>query len=176
MATAKFDIKTVQTEAVKTAQRVLNAGVGVTDLAVGAVRDYTAGAQKRLAAAQQAVVTFEPKAGRAAIEKRVAELQATGWTTATDAYGDLVKRGQTLVGRIRRQQSTQEALAAAENTVAKAKTTKTQTASAGQATKKTAAKKRNAAKSSAKATGTTAKKTVSAGSRALADAAQKVGD
>jgi hypothetical protein len=181
MAKAKFDIsqldlKTVQTEAAKSAQRVFNAGVGVTDLAVGVVRDYAAGAQERVAAAQKTVTTFDAKATRAAIEKRVVELPATGWATATDAYGDLVKRGQTLVGRIRRQQSTQDAVAAAETTVAKAKTTRTQATSAGQATKKTAAKKRTAAKSSAKATGTAAKKTVSSASRALTDAAQKVGD
>jgi heparin binding hemagglutinin HbhA len=161
-------------------KRVIDAGVGVTDLAVQTVRDYSADAQKRLATAQKtvqkSVVEFDVKSTRAAIEKRVADLQAAGWNTATDTYGDLVKRGQSLVGRIRRQQSTREAVAAAETTVAKAKTTRTQVAGAGKATKKTAAKKRTAAKSSAKATGTAAKKTVSAGSRALADAAQKVGD
>jgi hypothetical protein len=190
MAIAKFDIKTVQTEAQKRAQKAFQAGVGVTDLAVEAVRDYAAEAQKRLAAAQQSVITFDPKVSRAAIEKRVADLrteafavpgrvQSTldlGVTTATDAYGDLVKRGQSLVGRIRRQQSTQDTVAAAETTVAKAKTTKTQSTGAAKATKKTAAKKRTAAKSSAKATGTAAKKTVSSASRALTDAAAKVGD
>jgi heparin binding hemagglutinin HbhA len=181
MAKAKFDIKqldikTVQTEAAKSAQRVFNAGVGVTDYAVEVVRDYVAGTQKRVADVQKTVTTFDPKATRVAIEKRVVELPSAGWATATDAYGDLVKRGQTLVGRIRRQQSTQDTVAAAETTIAKAKTTRTQASSAGKATKKTAAKKRTAAKSSAKATGTAAKKTVSAGSRALTDAAAKVGD
>jgi heparin binding hemagglutinin HbhA len=169
MPTPKLDLK-----------RVIDAGVGVTDLAVGTVRDYAAEAQKTVqmgvAAAQKSVVEFDPKATYAAIEKRVVSLPATGLSTATDAYGDLVKRGQTLVGRIRRQPSTQEAVAAAETTVAKAKTTKTQASGAAKATKKTAAKKRTAAKSSAKATGTAAKKTVSAGSRALVDSAQKVGD
>jgi F420-0:gamma-glutamyl ligase-like protein len=176
MPTPKFDLK-----------RVIDAGVGVTDLAVETVREYAAEAQKyaaeaqksvqkRMADAQKSVVEFDPKATYSAIEKRVVTLPATGLTTATDAYGDLVKRGQTLVGRIRRQSSTQEAVAAAETTVAKAKTTKTQASGAAKATKKTAAKKRTAAKSSAKATGTAAKKTVSAGSRALVDAAQKVGD
>jgi hypothetical protein len=194
----QFDIKTIQTEATKSAQRVLNAGVGVTDLAVGALRGYAAGAQKRFTAAQkaaqQSVSTFDPKTGRAAIEKRVAELRSEaiavpgrvqdtvdlGVTTATAAYGDLVKRGQTLVGRIRRQQSTREAVAAAETTVSKAKATQTQATGAAKTAKKSAttstAKKRTAAKSSAKGTRTAAKKSVSAGSRALADAAKKVGD
>jgi hypothetical protein len=176
MAMAKFDIKSVQTEAQKSAQRVIVAGVGVTDYAVQVVRGYVADTQKRVAEVQKNVATFDPKSTRAAIEKRVVELPTTGWATATGTYDELVKRGQTLVGRIRRQQSTQDTVAAAETTVAKAKTTKTQASGAGKATKKTAAKKRTAAKSSAKATGTSAKKTVSSASRALTDAATKVGD
>jgi len=43
MATAKFDIKTIQTPATKT----LHAGVGVADLAVEAVKTYVADAQKK---------------------------------------------------------------------------------------------------------------------------------
>jgi heparin binding hemagglutinin HbhA len=182
MAIAKFDIKNVQTEAQKSAQRVFSAGVGVTDYAVEVVRDYVAGTQKRVAEVQKTVTTFDPKTTRAAIEKRVVELPATGWASATDAYGDLVKRGQTLVGRIRRQQSTQDTVAAAEATVAKARTTKTQATAAAKKTSSAAkkstpaAKKRAAAKSSAKATRTSARKTVSSASRALTDAAAKVGD
>jgi hypothetical protein len=208
MAKATFDIKTIQTEAQKRAQKAFHAGVGVTDLAVEVVRDYAAEAQKRLASAQKSVTTFDPKAARkqaaqdakarrTAIEKRVADLRAeavavptrvqktidANVSTATEVYDDLVKRGEVLVGRIRRQQSTQDAVAAAETTVAKAKTTRTQSAKATQATKKsaaaakkTAAKRRTPVKASAKATRTSAKKTVSAGSRALADAAAKVGD
>ena len=64
MAKAKFDIKTVQTEAQKSAQRAFHAGVGVTDLAVEVVRDYTAGAQKRIVSLQKSVSTIEPKALR----------------------------------------------------------------------------------------------------------------
>jgi heparin binding hemagglutinin HbhA len=138
MATPKLDLK-----------RVIDAGVGVTDLAVKTVRDYSADAQKRLSTAQRTVMEFDPKTARAAIE---------------DTYVDLVKRGQSLVGRITRQPSTQEAVAAAETTVVKAKTTRTQ------AKKSTAAPRRTA-----KATKTAAKKTVSASSRALADGAKKVG-
>ena len=205
MAKAKFDIKTVQTEAQKSAQRAFHAGVGVTDLAVEVVRDYTAGAQKRIASLQKSVSTIEPKAlrtqaakdakaRRAAIEKLVAQLQVQlqseavavpakvqkaidiNVEAATDTYGDLVKRGESLVTRIRRQQSTQDTVAAAETTVTKAKTTRTQATKAAKKTT-TAAKKRTATpRSSAKATATSAKKTVSAGSRALTDAAAKVGD
>ena len=53
---------------------------------------------------------------------------------ASDAYDDLVKRGRTLVGRIRRQQSTKDAVAAAETTVTKAKTTRTQATKAAKKT------------------------------------------
>ena len=212
MAKAKFDIKTVQTEAQKSAQRAFHAGVGVTDLAVEVVRDYTAGAPKRIVSLQKSVSTFEPKAlrtqattdakaRRVAIEKLVAQLQSqlpseavavpakvqkaidANVEAATDTYGDLVKRGESLVGRIRRQQSTQDTVAASKTTVTKAKTTRTQATKAAKKTttaaKKstTAAKKRSTTpRSSAKATATSAKKTVSAGSRALTDAAAKVGD
>jgi hypothetical protein len=210
MAMAKLNVKTVQTlqtEAQKSAQRAFHAGVGVTDLAVEVVRDYAAEATKRLSEVQKSVTTFDPKAARkqaakdakarrTAIEKRVADLRDeavavptrvqktidANVSTATDTYGDLVKRGETLVRRIRRQKSTQDTVAAAETTVAKAKTTRTQTTTARKtaakksATKKTVAAKRTAAKSSAKATRTSAKKTVSAGSRALTDAAKKTGN
>ena len=178
----------------KSAQRVFNAGVGVTDLAVEVVRDYVAGTQKRVADVQKSVVDFEPRAFGAQAVKTVNDqalaVPARGRgrrlrraTATSDAYGDLVKRGQTLVGRIRRQQSTQDAVAAAETTVTKAKTTRTQATKAAKKTttaaKKstTTAKKRTAAtRSSAKATRTSAKKTVSSASRALTDAAAKVGD
>jgi hypothetical protein len=205
-------IQNLQTEAQKRAQKAFHAGVGVTDLAVEVVRDYAAEASKRLSDVQKSVTSFDPKAARkqaakdakarrTAIEKRVADLRAeavavptrvqktidanvsTAGKTVGDAYGDLVKRGETLVRRIRRQKSTQDTVAAAETTVAKAKTTRTQSAKAAQATrksaataKKTAAKRRTPAKASAKATRTSAKKTVSAGSRALTDAAKKIGD
>ena len=122
---------------------------------------------------------------RAAIEARVAELQGEAKTypakvqslvddnvaNASETYADLVKRGETLVGRIRTQESTQETVKSAKTTVAKAKTTATQakkTVEAGieaadkaaavkvaPAAKTTAAAKKSAAKKSA---ATTAKK------------------
>jgi hypothetical protein len=187
MAKAKLDITTVQnlqTEAQKQARKALNAGVGVTDLAVGVVRDV-----------RQSIVDFDPRAFGAQTVKsvnhqvttvpaRVQQVVDINVNAVTDVYGDLVKRGETLVRRIRRQKSTQDTVAAAETTVAKAKTTRTQATSAAKksasaaktAAKKASTTKRTAAKSSAKATRTSAKKTVSAGSRALADAAKKIGD
>ena len=46
--------------------------------------------------------------------------------TMSDTYTDLVKRGERLVKRIRKQESTQETVKAAKTTVTKAKTTRTQ--------------------------------------------------
>ncbi|GAB6985389.1 hypothetical protein [Nocardioides pyridinolyticus] len=208
MAKAKFDIKTE-------AARPLYAGVGVTDLAVAAVRDYVADVQKKFGGVQkdvQARITgfeFEPKtlrdqaltvvsarvdalskdakARRAAIEARVAELQAdakTLPTTVTGTYAELAKRGETLVERIRKQQSTKDAKASAATTTAKAKTTTTQAKKAGSTTAKKAAKRASttakksstAPRSSAKATATAAKTTASSTAQAATDAVQKVGD
>lgn len=146
-------------------------------------------------------ISKDAKARRTAIEARVAELQGEAKTfpgkvqgfvddnvaTATSAYDDLAKRGQVLVARIRRQESTKATASAAKTTTAKAKTTKTQaakttksTASTAKktatATKKTAAKKSTAPKSSAKATTTAAKKTASSAAQATTEAAKKVGD
>ena len=198
MAKATFDITTIQTlqtEAQKRAQKAFHAGVGITDLAVEVVRDYAAGTQKRVGNVRKSVADFEPRAfGKEAVKTvngqvlavpaRVQQVVDINVNAATDTYSDLVKRGQTLVRRIRRQKSTQDTVAAAETTVAKAKTTRTQTTAAAKksataaktAAKKASAPKRTAAKSSAKATRTSAKKTVSAGSRALTDAAKKIGD
>jgi heparin binding hemagglutinin HbhA len=124
---------------------------------------------------------------REAIEKLVAELQAdaAGIPASVNAtYADLAKRGETLVGRIRAQESTQATAAAAETTSAKAKTTKTQATKAAKKTTKSTTKKATstakktsaAPKSSAKATTTSAKKTASSAARATTDGAAKVGD
>lgn len=219
MAKAKFDIKTEAT-------KPFYAGVGVTDLAVGAVREYVADVQKKLAGVQKDVqktvtgIELEPKAlrdqavtvvnarvdalskdakaRRAAIEARVAELQAEAKAypakvqtvlndnvaTATSAYDDLVKRGETLVGRIRKQEATKATRTSAKTTTSKAKTTSTQAKKATKSTakkttstaKKTAAKKAAPAKSSAKATATAAKKTATSAAQATTDGAAKVGD
>ena len=126
---AKFEIPAfeIPTEAT----RPLYAAAGATDVVVGYVRDAFADLQKQFADVQKDVTTritsieLEPKAlrdqavtvvtaqidalskdakaRREAIEARVVELQAE----ANSAYADLAKRGETLVGRIRTQESTQ---------------------------------------------------------------------
>ena len=143
----------------------------------------------------------EAKARRAAIEARVNELQADAKelptrvqhvldenvSTVTDAYADLAKRGEVLVGRIRRQPSTKATVSSAKTTSAKAKTTKTQATKAAKTTKTaakktakktttTAKKSTAAARSSAKATVTAGKHTAENAVQAVADAAEKVGD
>ena len=218
---------TLPTNVQQTLTKQFYAGVGVTDLAVEAVRDYVADVSKRLAEVQDSLAKsfadFEPeaargqavgvvnarfealskdaKARRELVESRIAELQQEARelpirvqtlvtdlvndnvATANDTYGDLVVRGEKLVARIRRQQSTQDAVKEAKVTVAKAKTTKTQAEKAAKsvrtATKSatTAAKKKAApARSSAKATATAAKKTASSAAHAVVEAAEKIGD
>jgi hypothetical protein len=213
-----FDLKTVQA----VAERPFYATVGVTDLAVEAVREYVTDVQSRVLGFGKDVqknvasVDLQPKvlrdtavtvvservealqkdaqARRTAFERRVAELQGEAKavpsrvqslvdenvTALEGAYGDLIKRGESLVGRIRRQQSTQDTVKAAETTVAKAKTTRTQATKATRTTAKKAtgtAKRQSAtSRGSAKATVTAAKKTASSAARAAAEAAEKVGD
>jgi hypothetical protein len=198
MAKAKFDIKSEAT-------RGLYAGAGVADLAVETVREYVTEVQTRFAGVQKDVAGFDyspqalrqqvnarvealskdAKARRAAAEARVAELRKEATTlvsenadTATDAYGDLVKRGETLVARIRRQEATKATTRSAKTTTSKAKTTSTQAKKTAKkstaAAKKTA--KKSPAKSSAKATATAAKSTASNAAKATTDGASKVGN
>lgn len=105
----------------------------------------------------------------------------------TETYGDLASRGRNLVARIRRQQATQDAKSQAGTAVAKAKTTRTQTTKSAKATTATtkraakttgtsAKKTAGTAKRNVKATTTSAKKTASATTKAVSDAAEKVGD
>lgn len=189
MAKAKFDIKfDIKTEAT----RPLYAVAGVTDLAVAAVRDYVADVQKSVVKIDlkpevlrdQAVTVVNARVDalakdaqnrRAAIEKRVGELQSEAKdypakvqslvddnvALATDAYGDLVKRGESLVKRIRRQEATKRTVASARTTTAKARTTTTQAKKTGSestaAVKTTARKTSTAAKEGATKTASTAK-------------------
>ncbi len=179
---AKFDIMSNLTGAT----RPLYAGVGATDRAVKTIRGYVTESQKRLDDVQQTVkrIDLEPQALRDQAVTRIAGLQAGAASTVTGVYGDLVSRGEKLVTRIRRQESSKATAASARTTTAKAKTTRTQATKAAQSTAKksattarrTAAKKSAALKSSAKATATAAKKTAANASQAAADAAQKVGD
>jgi hypothetical protein len=204
------------------ATRPLYALVGAGDLAVEFARSATADVQARFAK-----IELEPKALRdqartvvtaridelnkaaksapATVESRAKETrsQLEGYVNeavaeVTEAYGDLATRGQSLVSRIRRQQATQDAKAAAKSTRSKAKTAQTQTTKSAQgaastakkATKSTAGtakqgakstsqaakKSGSTAKSNAKSTTTAAKKTAETTTKAASDAAEKVGD
>ena len=143
-------------------------------------------------------LTKEAKARRAAIEARMQELQDDARElpkrmqalfddnveVINERYSDLAKRGETLVERIRRQQSTQATVSSAKTTTAKAKTTKTQATKATKTTAKKTAKKASttakktstAPRSSAKGTATAAKKTVENAAEATTEAAKKIGD
>lgn len=137
-------------------------------------------------------LNVDAQARRKAVEERVAALQADAMalparlqklldeqvSTAGDTYDEMVIRGETLVGRIRGQQSTQEAATAAKTTVAKAKTTKTQATKTAKKSASSAKKtaKKSAAPSSAKATATAAEKTATEAAKAASEGAEKIGD
>lgn len=200
MAKAKFDIPKIdisriggaQVELPEGAKRPLYAGVGATDLAVEVVRDYVAEVQKRFTDLQKSVdsIDLEPKALRdqaaTVVGAGVSELQKDA-AALTETYFDLVERGERLVGRIRRQRSTEATVSSARTTKAKAKTTRTQSRKsasatantakrAARATKRTAANTSSTPRSSAKATATAARKTAANATQAATDAAKKVGD
>jgi hypothetical protein len=147
--------------------------------------DYSPQALRQQVNARVDALSKDAKARRAAAEARVAELRKDATSlvsenvgTASDTYGDLVKRGEVLVGRIRRQESTKRTASSAKTTSTKAKTTSTQAKKTAKkstsAAKKTA--KKSPARSSAKATSTAAKSTASNAADATSDAASKVGD
>jgi len=172
-------------------QKDVQKSVSQLDYQPQALREQ-AGQVGKVVSAHVGTFNVDAQARRKAVEERVAALQADARTlpirlqklvdeqvsTAGDTFDEFVKRGETLVARIRRQQSTQDAAASAKTTSAKAKTTKTQASkSASSATakaKKTA--KKSPARSSAKATGTAASKTAASSAKAVTDAAEKIGD
>jgi heparin binding hemagglutinin HbhA len=200
------------------AARPLFAYVGVTDRAVEVVRGSVADIQRRIVEVQKDVearvnngvglLSKEAQARRTVVEARVGELQerAKALPEKVQAllednevtYGQLVARGETLVTRIRNQESTRAAVQEAETAAAEAKATAAEAAEAARATAKTAqraAKKtENAAeravkktadtarktstapRTRAKATGTTVKRAASKASQATVEATKKVGD
>ena len=185
------DVQKKLTETQKDVQKSVND----IDLQPRALRDQAS----TVVSARVDALTKDAKARRAAIEARVAELQdeakayparvqallSENVATATGAYDELVKRGETLVGRIRRQHSTQRTASSATTTTTKAKTTSTQAKKTAKKSSSNAKKgataarktaKKSPAKSSAKATATGAKKTASNAATAAGDAAQKVGN
>jgi hypothetical protein len=104
--------------------------------------------------------------------------QALGIAAGT--YSDLVERGEQLVTRVRKQQSTQRTAAQARTTSAQAKGTATtaqkQAKSTGGTAKRTSKKATRATTTRAKATTTSAKKTAASATQAAGDAAGKVGN
>ena len=195
---AKLDIPAQLPQRVS---RPLYAGVGATDRVVEAVRAAAADLQARAVALQKQVgeLEYQPEALRKqaaqAVTASVDALQAEAKDLplrlqklvdeqvagAGATFDDLVKRGETLVGRIRRQPSTAATTSSAKTTTAKARTTRTQATKTASSAKKSAsrtAKKAagSPARSSAKATATAAKATAGNATQAAADAAKKVGD
>jgi hypothetical protein len=178
MAKAKFDIKTEAQRGLHAYVGAADLAIETVKEYVSEAQKLIEGvqkdAQKRLAEVQKSVKGFEfqpkavrsqattvvsarvdelskeAKARRTAIEKRVVELQ----DDATETYGDLVKRGETVVKNFRRKPATKQTVSNAKTTVAKAKTTQTQA-------------KKSPAKKSAKATGTAAKKTTKSAAKAV---------
>ena len=202
MAQATFDIPSYIPA---TVVRPLYAGVGATDRVVEVFRGAVADVQQRALALQKSVATFdyEPQALRQqatqVVSAGVAGLRAEAVglplrlqriaddqvANAGTTYDELVKRGETLVDRIRRQPSTEATVKAARTTTAKARTTSTQATKTASAAKKSAsrsarttAKKaaKSPARSSAKATSTAAKTTAAQATQAASEAAKKVGD
>jgi hypothetical protein len=84
---------------------------------------------------------------------------------AVRTYGQLVRRGETLVTGVRRSRATRQAAEATGTAVSRAKAASTQVRRSTKTTR-----------SSVKAAGTTARKAAAADTRAVKDAATKVGD
>jgi hypothetical protein len=194
MAKAKFDIKTIELPTVAAKPLYAGVGATdlaveyVREYVADVQKKLTEvqkDVQTRFAGVQKNVkgFEFEPKSLReqtvTRVNARVSEFRSDARAqaekvqvrvnenvaTVTDTYGDLAKRGETLVARIRKQEATKATTASAKTTAAKAKTTKTQA-------KKTTKK----ASSSAKATRTSAKKTASNAAKATTTGASKVGN
>jgi hypothetical protein len=178
--------------------------IGVGDLAVEKIREVSGDVQAR-----SSKVSLEPKQLQAdfetAAKHRVDDVRAAQnkaqqraeavfnevVAQATTTYDNLAGRGQNLVNRILRQQSTQQAQRAASTTKSQAKATST-TAKKGAAntgstakrsastsasqTRSTAKKSASQTQTRAKAAGTSARKTAESTGTAATEAAKKVGD
>jgi heparin binding hemagglutinin HbhA len=174
--------------------------IGVGDLAVEKIREVSSDFQTR-----SSKINLEPKQLQAdfeaAAKHRVHDVRAAQNTAqqraeavfnvvvaqATTTYDTLAGRGQKLVNRVLRQQSTQQAQRAASTTKSQAKAASTTArkgaSSTGSSVRKSASQTRSTAKKSAsqtqsraKAAGTSARKTAESTGQAASQAAQKVGD
>lgn len=149
----------------------LYAVVGAGDLVVKRIRTTAA------------AVEADPKVLRS-LPDRAQSAALDALDQAATVYGELVKRGETLVTRVRSQQATLDTVAQAHSTAAQAKGTATtarrQAPSGAGATrttaKRTANKATKATSTRAKATRTSATKTARSAGKAASDAAGKVGD
>lgn len=207
MAQTKFDIRNEATRQFYAGVGVTDLAVEMVRDYMADMQKRFADLQKSIAdldlepehLRKQASTRFETlskdaQARRKAVEDRMAELQDEAKAlpakmqklvddnvaSVNKTMDQLVKRGEGLVDRIRKQTSTKEALHEAKVTVTKAKTTRTQ---ATKATKSAAAKTRETAKkaaatprSSAKATATAARKTAASAAHAVVEAVEKIGD
>lgn len=147
----RFTIKNLPTFDVAEATKPLFAVVGVADLAIEQAKDVPAlyvaevkKAQARLENVPAVVKTLptQVKTLRADVETRVEKATEK----ATDLYAQLTVRGERLVTQIRRQPSTEAAIAEGKEAVRKAE-----------------------------AAATAAKKSAKAGEKAVEDAAAKIG-
>ncbi len=149
--TGRFTIKNLPTFDVAEATKPLFAVVGVADLAIEQAKDVPAlyvaevkKAQARLENVPTVVKTLpeQVKTLRTDVETRVEKATEK----ATELYAQLTVRGERLVTQIRRQPSTEAAIAEGKEAVRKAE-----------------------------AAATAAKKSVKAGEKAVEDAAAKIG-
>ena len=167
---------------------------GATDIAVKSLREVSArvpavrirldrsDVEKAVAALQAEAVALPGKAQAAASGlPGKAQAAASGLPGKTQAaasgladvaagradavYGDLLTRGRDVVGRIRRQKSTQDLQASAATTVRRTKAAST-----------TAKKQAAGTKTAAKSATTSARKTASTAAKATTDAADKLGN
>lgn len=145
---------------------------GATDVAVKSLREVPAKFQ-----------TVKVRVDRADVEKAVATVQAEAVALpgkaqaaaiglagevagrADAVYGDLLTRGRDVVGRIRRQKSTQDLQASATTTIRRTKAATT-----------TAKKQAAGTKTAAKSATTSARKTAAAAAKATTDGAEKLGN
>ncbi len=187
VAVVREAVADVQKRAVEVQQEVQKTVAGLdyqpqalreqaTQAVTSGVDTLSKDAQARRRAAEQQLA--ELRADARNLPVRLQKLVDDQVAQAVVTYDELVRRGETLVGRIRGQQSTRDAAASAQTTTAKVKTTRTQATKAAKKSASTAKKtaRKSPATSSAKATRTAAKKTAAKTARATTDAASKVGD
>ena len=126
------------TPTTKDAKQALYAVAGVADLAVSTIRHLPAEAAK--------------------MRDRLPD-------EAVKTYGQLVRRGETLVTGVRRSRPTRQATEATRNAVSRTKAANTRARNSARATR-----------SSAKAASTTVRRAAAADTKAAKSAASKVGD